>query len=123
MRVNHLWSAGTTNQGASGRAGIADHVLVGGHVFRPELALLDVAHREFPALGRLVDAVEEALALLVLRHVEEEFQDQRAVAREMALEGADVLEALLPDILAGEPLGSFCCSSNSGCTRTASTSS
>ena len=34
--------------------------------------------------------------------MQEELQDQRAVAREMALERADVLEALLPDVLVDE---------------------
>ncbi len=73
----------------------------------PELALGDVVHGELPALGRLIDAVEKALALFVLRDVEEELQDQRAVARQMPLEGADVVETLLPDILADECFGSF----------------
>jgi hypothetical protein len=35
---------------------------------------------EFPVLVRVVDALEEALALLVLRQVQEELDDARAVA-------------------------------------------
>ena len=85
-----------------GAAGLADRFLVGRHVFRPQLALGDVAQRELPALVRLVDAVEEALALFLARDVEEELEDQRAVAREMLLEGADIVEAVLPDVLAAE---------------------
>ncbi len=37
--------------------------------------------------------------------LQEEFQNQRAVACEMALERADVVEALLPDILADQGAG------------------
>jgi len=32
--------------------------------------------------------------------MQEEFQDQRAVTGEMALESADILKALLPNVLA-----------------------
>ena len=68
-RANHLLSAGTTYHGASGAAGLADRVLVGVHVFVPELALGDVAHLELPALARLVEPREEALgAALPSRH-------------------------------------------------------
>ena len=123
MRVNHLWSAGTTNQGASGVLVCRIMSSIGGHVFVPELALGNVVHGKFPALGRLLDAVEEALALLVPRDVEKEFQDQRAVAREMPLEGADVLEALLPDVLADELLRQLLTLQQFLCTRTVSTSS
>src|SRR6201999_2237406 len=81
-------------------AGFADHVLIGLHVFRPELALGDVAHGKLPALVGFFDALEEAFSLLVPRDIQEELEDERAVAREMLLEGADVVEAMLPDVLA-----------------------
>jgi len=45
-----------------------------------------------------VRAVKEALALLLLGDVEKEFQDHGAVARQITLEGGDVLEALAPDV-------------------------
>src|SRR5688572_13058333 len=68
-------------------AGRADRVLVRGHVLVPELALGNVAFRELPALGGLLDARQEALALLLLRNMQEELQDQRATARQMAFKG------------------------------------
>src|SRR5262249_46243287 len=71
-------------------AGLADHVLVGVLIFVPELALGDIAHRKLPALTGLFDAGKEPLALLFFRDVEEEFQDQRAIARQMMLEGTNI---------------------------------
>ena len=78
-------------------AGCTDRVLVGRHVFVPELALGDVAGTELPALGGLVETRQQALALLLKRDVQEEFEDDRSAARKMALESADALEAMLPD--------------------------
>ena len=57
------------------------------------------ADRELPVLVGIVEALQEALLLLLLRHVQEELADQDAVAHEVALEVADVLVALLPDRL------------------------
>jgi len=85
-------------------AGGADHVLVGRHVARPQLALVDILHREFPSLRRLLEPVEKTAALLLLGDVEKELEDQYAVAREVALEGAHVVEAVLPDVLVDETL-------------------
>jgi hypothetical protein len=62
--------------------------------------LLHVPGRELPVLLRLVDALEEAPLLLVARDVQEELADQHAVARQVAFECADVLVAVVPDILA-----------------------
>ena len=85
-------------------AGVADHVLVGGHVLVPELSLRDVAHRELPVFRWLFDALQEPPFLLFLGDVQKEFQDQRPVAREIALERPDILEPFLPDVL-GHQLG------------------
>jgi hypothetical protein len=49
----------------------------------------------------------------LLRNVEEELPHNRAVAREVTLEAADVLKALIPDVLCDASLGSFCPESNS----------
>jgi hypothetical protein len=46
--------------------------------------------------------LEEAALLLLLRDVQEELQDHESLAREVALEGPDVLEAVVPDSLADE---------------------
>src|SRR6478672_5991489 len=69
------------------RRGVADQVLVGRHVARPQRALADVVHRELPVFRRLLQPAEKALALLFFGDVEEEFQNHDAVAREVALDG------------------------------------
>src|SRR5581483_1475508 len=89
------------------RAGVADHVLVGLLISRPQLALFDVIHEELPALARLVDSFQEAPALFLFRDVEKKFEDQRAVTREMPLEGADIVEPVFPDVPTDEPLADF----------------
>jgi hypothetical protein len=45
---------------------------------------------------------QKTLALLLLRDAQMKFEDQHSVAREMALEGTDVLETLLPNVLADD---------------------
>src|SRR5262249_28159129 len=79
--------------------GVADRVFVGRHVVVPGLSFLRVVLRELPVLLRLLDPFEEPPSLLLLRDVEEELADDDAVPREVALEVADVPEALLPDVL------------------------
>src|SRR4029453_3402187 len=81
------------------RRGVPDQVLVCLHVVVPVLALSGVVRRELPVLLGFLDAAEEALALLFVRDVQEELADRDAVARQIALEGTDVLEALVPDVL------------------------
>jgi hypothetical protein len=63
-------------------------------------ALLDVGGRKLPVLLRLVDALEKPLLLLILRDVEKELEDQRAVACEIAVLRANVAVAVIPDALA-----------------------
>ena len=103
-RANHLLSAGTTYHGASGSAGIADHVLVGVHVPVPQLSLGEIGHGEFPALGGLVQAREQTALLLLLGDAQVELDHHGAVAHEVALESIDVTEPLLPDPF-GDELG------------------
>ena len=78
--------------------GVPDDLLIYRLISRPQRALGDVAHRKLPVLRGLLQPVEKPLALLLLRHVEKELQDDRAVAREVTLERGDVLETLAPDI-------------------------
>src|SRR5262249_59920558 len=54
---------------------------------------------EFPLLAGRLEPGEEALLLHRLRDVEEELHDLRPVPVEVALEGVDVLVALLPELL------------------------
>src|SRR3954451_23332646 len=84
---------------------MADRVLISVHVFVPALALGNIAHFELPALRRFIEPREETITLLLLGHVQEEFQDQRAVARQMTLEVPDARVALVPDILAEDSFG------------------
>ena len=124
-RARHpLVSAGTTHHGAHLRAGVSQHLLERVLIRVPVLAFFEVAERELPVLGGILEPFREAIALLVLRDVEEELQDQRAVADQMPLEAVDVVVAVFPEALAylSAP-GSRCASSSSGCTRTTSTSS
>ena len=76
-----------------------EHVLIGVVVVVPEGALLGVARRKLPVLLRSLDPFQESLLLLLLRDVEEEFQDHDAVVREVLFEVVDVLEATIPNIL------------------------
>src|SRR5205085_99483 len=66
--------------GRMARAGSAEARFVSLHVLRPVLALFDVGERKLPVLVRIVDAREEALALLFLRQVQKKLDDARAVA-------------------------------------------
>ncbi len=81
-------------QGAHGVPVAATAARVGLLVVVPALAHLDVADRELPALGRVVEAVLQALALLVLRDVEQELQDHGAGLGQHPFEVVDVVVAL-----------------------------
>ena len=93
--LTHLWSAGMTCQGAHSVEQRFEHRLVGGLEVVPELAVVEVGGIELPALVRLVEARLQALALLVLRDVQHEFEDRRAVLDEHLLEGVDLAVARL----------------------------
>src|SRR5690606_36327571 len=81
----------------SGRA--ANHVFVSQPEVVPMRAFPYVAGGKLPVFVRPLDSFEEALLLFLFRDVEKEFTDQDAVAAEIALVIADVLAALLPDVL------------------------
>ena len=95
---NHLRFAGMTYHGRVGRRRLRERVVERRLVVVPELALLEVAHRELPALGRVVVARLEPLALLVLVDGEEELDDRRAVVGEDPLEVVDLVVARRPDL-------------------------
>src|SRR5436853_247042 len=75
-------------------AGGGDRLGIGGLVLVPLLARVDVAALELPALGGVVDARLQPLALLVLRDVEHELENHRTGLAEHALEVVDVRVAL-----------------------------
>ena len=99
--------------------GVADHVLIRRLVLVPQRPLGDVGHGKFPVLRGLLQPVEKALALFLLRHVKEELHDHGAVARKILLERGDVLKTLAPDVSSSPARGGiFCLARISGCTRT-----
>jgi hypothetical protein len=61
------------------------------------LALGHVGLGEFPVFFRVGEAFEEAAFLLVLGDMEEELEDERAVAGEVFFEVVDVLVAFFPE--------------------------
>src|SRR5271170_3706414 len=81
---------------------IADHVLVGFLIVVPIFALVNVCRGELPILPRFVQSGQKAALLFFLRKMEEELANHRAVTRHVALEAANVFEALVPDVLGYE---------------------
>jgi hypothetical protein len=67
------------------------------HVLHPEVPLRDIRNAEFPILFRLINAFEETLSLLLLRHVEVEFDDTGSVAVEVSLQIHDGTISVAPD--------------------------
>ena len=90
-------------------AGGGEGFFVGFLVVGPLGAGGDVGGGEFPVFGGVVEAFEEAFFLFVLGEVEEEFEDEGAVADEVSFEGVDVVVAGVPEAVAafsrGEALG------------------
>src|SRR5262249_60902882 len=84
------------------RCGSPDRFLERVHVVVPKLALVYIGGREFPMLLRLVEARHEALFLLLVRQMQEEFEDGRPLASEILLEMSDVGQSLVPDALVNE---------------------
>ena len=77
---------------------VTNGFFVGGHVIAPILAFVNIDRGILPILRRLVEARQKPPLLLLRRNVEKELADDRAVARQVLLEGSDILEPLLPDI-------------------------
>ena len=99
-------------------------LLVRFHVVVPELSLLDVCRTELPVLVWLVDARQKALALFILREMEEEFDDAGSVGMKMSLQIRDRAIAVVPEFLVVvRRVGDPSLRKISGCTRTISTSS
>ena len=63
----------------------------------PVFPLVNVRQAKLPVLVRLIKAIEEPLALFVLRNVEEELEDPSAVAEEVLLQIHDGAIPFLPD--------------------------
>jgi len=70
-------------------AGGAQASLISLRVLLPVFPLVDVRDAELPVLARLIDALEEAFALLAFREMEEELDDPGSIAVEMFLQVND----------------------------------
>ncbi len=67
----------------------------------PVAAFSDVAWRELPVVIREVQATEEALALFLLREVEQDLEHPYSVLGQVVLPGVDLGEPTFPDVLSG----------------------
>ena len=74
-------------------------LLVRRHVLIPEFSFLNVRQAELPVFCRLIDTCQKALALLLLREMEEELDDARTADVEMFLQIRDLTIPVLPDRL------------------------
>src|SRR5580698_3362200 len=63
-----------------------NRLLIGVHVVVPVAAFAHVGGGEFPVLVRLIEALHEALLLLLAGQVEVELEDHHALPREVVLE-------------------------------------
>ena len=90
--------------GPPGRGG-SHHRLVGVAILVEVGALRDIGGREFPVFVGVVEAGQKSALLLVFGDVQEDLDDPGAVAVEVALEGVDVLVALMPQLLTGDRAG------------------
>src|SRR5271157_5891777 len=73
--------------------------LISLHVMLPVVPLVNVREAELPVFVSLINALEESLALLVLRQVKEELDDPGTVAVEMLLQVHNGTIPLLPNRL------------------------
>ena len=106
------------------RRGGGDRVLERADVVVEARSLGDVRRVELPLLAGRVEPREESVPLRLLRDVQEELHDLGPVAVEVALEGVDVLVALLPEASRHAPReASAGTRAIPGCTFRATTSS
>ena len=88
---------GNDEPGCVPGAGRVQALFISLHVMLPIFPFVNVSGAEFPILLRLINAFEKSLSLLVLRQVQEKFDDAGAVAVEVLLQIYDGLIPLLPN--------------------------
>ena len=93
-----LHVGGNRKPGRVLRAGLREHVFIRIDVVIPELALLEVRVGELPMLLRVVQPRLQPTRLLLLRDIEEEFQDDDVILGKRLLEAIDLLDPLLDDL-------------------------
>src|SRR6185295_19209851 len=64
--------------------------------------LMRIGRGELPVLGRILESLQKAALLLGARHVQEELAHDHSVATEVALESANIREALVPNVLGNQ---------------------
>src|SRR5262249_12036145 len=69
------------------------------HVVLPQAPLSHIRSAELPVLAGIVQALQEALALLALRNVQKKFDGPRAVPMQMLFQVRNRTIAVLPEIL------------------------
>src|SRR5262249_41648587 len=79
------------------RARCRETLLVRAHVLPPPISLFEIGCAEFPILVGVVEAIEEALSLLLFREMKIELDDTRTVPVQMLFELDDGPEASFPD--------------------------
>ena len=89
---------GNNVPGRGARTGGLEALCIGFHVVVPRLALLDIGSTEFPVLVRIIDALDEALALFLARQMQEKLDDATTIAMQVALGVNDGAVAAFPEL-------------------------
>ena len=76
-----------------------DRFFVSLHVVIPEGSFGDIGRRELPVLLRVLEPLDQPLALLLFGDVQEKLEDQGAVAAEVVLKRIDIRETVGPEIV------------------------
>lgn len=84
--------------------GFGNHFAVQFLVTVPVAAFVDICHGKFPVLLLVEDSFGQAVALFILRYVQENLEDWEAVFIQVRFPVADLTVAYIPDILADEVL-------------------
>ncbi len=74
-------------------------ILVRAHVGTPEGSLRKVGRRKLPVFFRILESLDQPIARLVLRNMEEKLEDEGSIAREMSLKGIDFGKAIAPKVI------------------------
>jgi hypothetical protein len=74
-------------------------ILIGLHVMLPVFPLVNIGGAELPVLFRLVDAREKSLPLLLVRQMQKDLDDLRAITMKVLLQVRDGFIPLLPNVL------------------------
>src|ERR1019366_1944495 len=88
-------------------AAFCEGVFVSGHVFIPKFPLVGIRLGDLPSSLRFIDALFEALFLLVLADVQEEFQYLHVVFAQRLFKLVDLVVTPRPDILGNEVVDAY----------------